>query len=237
MNFKFIENSVIVIPFIYKGYRLEGSEKVRFRCLFRNTEGDFPYTLDMEEDNKGADDADGHYTITLDMGKYDILPGRYAFDLNLVLESGSLVTIKSKSECHIDIVTEAEGHYKPNGELYFGDDYVIAEGNSGLWTYRKWASGIAECWGSVTLGEETAHGLTVDSVWKVSSDQNLAFPQGLFSTKPIVTGVVYAPQAKGLLLRVSGTDKNSAYFRTMGMETDFPNKGTIVDISAKGKWK
>lgn len=26
-------------------------------------------------------------------------------------------------------------------------DFVIEEGTSGIWTYRKWASGIAECWG------------------------------------------------------------------------------------------
>ena len=26
-------------------------------------------------------------------------------------------------------------------------DYVVEQGTSGEWTYRKWASGIAECWG------------------------------------------------------------------------------------------
>lgn len=25
-------------------------------------------------------------------------------------------------------------------------DYVVAQGTSGIWTYRKWNSGIAECW-------------------------------------------------------------------------------------------
>lgn len=25
-------------------------------------------------------------------------------------------------------------------------DYVVAEGTSGNWRYRKWNSGIAECW-------------------------------------------------------------------------------------------
>ena len=27
------------------------------------------------------------------------------------------------------------------------DDYIVEEGTSGIWTYRKWNSGIAECWG------------------------------------------------------------------------------------------
>ena len=191
----------------------------------------------MEEDNKGADDADGHYTITLDMGKYDILPGRYAFDLNLVLESGSLVTIKSKSECHIDIVTEAEGHYKPNGELYFGDDFVIAEGNSGLWTYRKWHSGISECWGSFTLGALTGSLISSGSIWHTSDQQTIAFPAGLFSSVPLIHGEVLQPSAKCVNVRFVRPDRNNVYFRLSGTSTDFPNTGAVVNLSAKGKWK
>ena len=29
-------------------------------------------------------------------------------------------------------------------------DYVVAQGSSGGWAYRKWASGRAECWGSTS---------------------------------------------------------------------------------------
>ena len=29
-------------------------------------------------------------------------------------------------------------------------DYVVAQGTSGIWTYRKWNSGIAECWAKIT---------------------------------------------------------------------------------------
>ena len=29
-------------------------------------------------------------------------------------------------------------------------DYVVAQGISGNWTYRKWNSGIAECWAKIT---------------------------------------------------------------------------------------
>lgn len=30
-------------------------------------------------------------------------------------------------------------------------DYIVEEGTSGFWTYRKWSSGIAECWGKRTV--------------------------------------------------------------------------------------
>lgn len=29
-------------------------------------------------------------------------------------------------------------------------DYVVEQGKSGMWTYRKWNSGIAECWGTLS---------------------------------------------------------------------------------------
>ena len=29
-------------------------------------------------------------------------------------------------------------------------DYVVEQGTSGVWTYRKWASGVAECWAKIT---------------------------------------------------------------------------------------
>ncbi len=150
MNFAFTEKTLIVIPFIYKGYRLEGTERVRFRCLFKNPGGDFPYTLDMEEDNKGSENEDGYYTVTLDMSKYDILPGRYPFDLSLVLESGSLITLKSQSECFVDIIREAEGLYKPNGAIYFGADYYCDVGESEGWDYEKRASGCLELRRNIT---------------------------------------------------------------------------------------
>ena len=37
-------------------------------------------------------------------------------------------------------------------------DYVVEQGTSGIWTYRKWNSGIAECWGR-------EQGLTLSDGW------------------------------------------------------------------------
>ena len=34
-------------------------------------------------------------------------------------------------------------------------DYVVEEGTSGIWTYRKWNNGIAECWGRTEVASNT----------------------------------------------------------------------------------
>ncbi|MGI5965455.1 MAG: DUF859 family phage minor structural protein [Anaerotruncus rubiinfantis] len=44
-------------------------------------------------------------------------------------------------------------------------DYVIQQGTSGIWTYRKWKSGVAECWGQYTFTTtcQTAWGVLYES--------------------------------------------------------------------------
>ena len=38
-------------------------------------------------------------------------------------------------------------------------DYVVEQGESGIWAYRKWASGIAECWHiNIQISTWTANG-------------------------------------------------------------------------------
>lgn len=33
---------------------------------------------------------------------------------------------------------------------------IVESGTSGIWTYRKWSNGIAECWGTYTSGSVSA---------------------------------------------------------------------------------
>lgn len=48
------------------------------------------------------------------------------------------------------------------------EDYIVEQGTDGIWTYRKWSSGIAECWGR-------ADNKTVPSGWS-SSGIDLGLP-------------------------------------------------------------
>ena len=117
-------------------------------------------------------------------------------------------------------------------------DYVVEQGASDIWTYRKWASGIAECWGEVTLGEFTDPDQpTLASIWRLSPQQEVAFPEGLFSATPYATGEVKPPQAICLTLRVSGVSRTQIYYRVQGAEADFPNTGARVTFMVKGRWK
>ena len=233
MNFEISENTVLAVPFIYKGRRLEENERVRFRCMFRNHEGDFPYVLDMEEDNKGESGPDGKFTISLDTSKYGIRPGRYSFDLSLVLESGSIITLMRKSDCQIKITATEDGLEKPNGDIFFGADFIVEEGIKDGWTYRKWNSGVAECWRafeskySTTMTENGNYASAADTI-------KVDFPQNLFSSSPVV---LITPFGGGYPSVVTANIYNTyfAFFvRTEWAVADMP---IWLQIQSLGRWK
>ena len=116
-------------------------------------------------------------------------------------------------------------------------DYIIEQGTSGIWTYRKWNSGIAECWGiySATLsnysgsvgGASGQYGYTTGS---------LAFPANLFIEIPIPTFSAYVgsgfAQTGTLTSAISAT--NCTFY---AVTTASVSQSTRWYIRVIGKWK
>ena len=53
------------------------------------------------------------------------------------------------------------------------DDYIVAQGKCDFWTYRMWASGVAECWGQTSQVT-----FTFPEAW--GSIHNTAYQQNTF---------------------------------------------------------
>lgn len=114
---------------------------------------------------------------------------------------------------------------------------VMEQGTSGIWTYRRWNSGTAECWGSQTFSNiniNTAFGGTFYS----GNFGNISFPSGLFAQTPKVFADVLEGTYGCWLMR--GSDHPSA------TQTGSQNavRGTAVNIPsvtlayyAAGRWK
>ena len=71
------------------------------------------------------------------------------------------------------------------GSVYFrtGGDAVVEVGTDGMWTYEKRASGIAKCWGTLTITVSTW------DAWGGMYEQStgtpgVAYPTGLFAATP-----------------------------------------------------
>ena len=87
-------------------------------------------------------------------------------------------------------------------------DFVISQGTSGIWTYRKWKSGIAECWCRKTITTN------VTNVWGglYTSGRldalDISFPFA-FKSVPVVTANLTANWA-GAILMVPGDCKDAS---------------------------
>lgn len=123
-------------------------------------------------------------------------------------------------------------------------DYIVEQGTSGIWTYRKWASGVAECWG---VGETI--NITSLSEWGSLygtgelSASNISLPF-IFVSAPYVDIGVYGSSYAFFAMKDSGagptrtTTGRVKLYRGADIE-NISNSEVIVNLtySVKGRWK
>ena len=109
-------------------------------------------------------------------------------------------------------------------------DYVIEQGTSGIWTYRKWNSGISECWTTSTLN--TTGTFWADIMGGHGFHVSYNFPSGLFISSPVTSGNGRTGSGGGFVFCSGSPISITAY--VVGNQDD---PQLTVDFFAKGKWK
>jgi hypothetical protein len=122
---------------------------------------------------------------------------------------------------------------KINGQ---NQDYIVEQGTSGIWTYEKWASGKAVCWGGKDVGSvdiSTPWGYLYESSGVYVED----YPTGLFVDIPHCYTEVIAPN-NGLMKEIYG---NLSKVQTPWILLVRPTPMSVADCKiyfyAIGKWK
>ena len=108
-------------------------------------------------------------------------------------------------------------------------DHVVEQGTSDIWTYRKWSSGISECWGKWT-GTLSA-GSAVFGGYQYNTDP-ISYPTSLFIEEPnadisgrigdghCLTGTLYQASASSIkvwaISQVSGSQSCVFFIRAIG---------------------
>ena len=116
-------------------------------------------------------------------------------------------------------------------------DYVVEQGTTGIWTYRKWNSGIAECWGTSEVSN-----LAITTTWgnlKYGTLSAISFPSSFFNAVPNLTiflrstsGRVWATQTTNMSSSTTGT------IYAIAPESYTAGSTTIyVVMTAIGTWK
>lgn len=125
-----------------------------------------------------------------------------------------------------------------NGDIYPQAtkmaDFVVEQGTSGIWTYRKWNSGIAECWGRYS--GSIAVNVAAAAYGGYRSNQiTVPLPSGLFTAAPRVVGTFTSAQGIWLNNMAGTTASNVLFYLSSG--TSYTAATRYVDIHAFGNWQ
>lgn len=113
------------------------------------------------------------------------------------------------------------------------DDAIVEQGTSGIWTYRKWKSGVAECWGiySGSITSRTANAPYNSSVFDIGV---VNYPTDFFADIPNVNVNTRIGSFYNL------TSYANSYQNNVSISITSNATGTqtvYAYIYAKGKWK
>ncbi len=120
-------------------------------------------------------------------------------------------------------------------------DIVIEQGTDGMWIYRKWYSGIAECWGTEDYGDISV--TTAFGDMYRSQDLSQSYPSGLFTERPDYADISISTNNTaliGIIYRGANTvphsKDNTGTFNIL-RPTSATLSAAKLTFKAIGKWK
>lgn len=118
------------------------------------------------------------------------------------------------------------------------DDFVIEQSTDGIWTYRKWNSGIAECWGTKTI-ENVQVNQAWGSLYYMEPSQRSYYPNGLFRDAPTETATMSCDDMWTWMGTATGNHQlATAQYFLMRPDAATTKQYTVrIHYHAKGRWK
>lgn len=179
-----------------------------------------------------------------DIGEYDIksfeIPTE---DVALHLgKGGKNVSVGSYCDYSEDYTFHSEWKAIFDNGIVIGEDrypladFVIEQGTDGIWTYRKWASGIAEC-----RGIYVQNNVDIKTSWGVSLFESTGYvvdlPSGLFVDTPQFDITLVG--SGGVSLEVYSLGSTSQTPRMCAVRPEGTTTVSILNtsITAYGRWK
>lgn len=118
-------------------------------------------------------------------------------------------------------------------------DYIVEQGSSGNWTYRKWSNGDAECWASATVSGMAC--TTTVGNWYRTGNITISNYPFTFTANPNLQMTFETYSGTGGLVWSAGTSSSSPKTKPATVyvirPTSLNSITGFVRYYAKGKWK
>lgn len=113
-------------------------------------------------------------------------------------------------------------------------DYVIEQGTSGIWRYRKWNSGVYECFGTQTASIAVTTSSAGYGGYRSGKLSIPTFPI-TFATTPTVTATVGSGSQGCWVNNVQPTTTGGHYYLSSGASSAATNRN--IQFQVMGRWK
>lgn len=160
------------------------------------------------------------------LGRYNAIDGNG--DYALIIGNGTADDARSNA-----FAVRWDGTICPNDVPM--TDYIIEQGTSGIWTYRKWSSGIAECWGAYTASIAVSTAATAYGGYRSGNISGPDYPSALFVAAPCVTATVSTSQGIWINNLAGSTATKPMFYLSCGVSLSASDR--TVDFHASGRWK
>lgn len=108
---------------------------------------------------------------------------------------------------------------------------VVEQGTSGVWTYRKYADGTAECWGINDIGTFAPSANSAGIYYRIL---DVNFPTDLFIEPPAAFVDIYWDTGVSWASSRAVSETKLQYVACKLNSTSY---SAVVRYCAKGKWK
>lgn len=113
-------------------------------------------------------------------------------------------------------------------------DGVVEQGTSNIWTYRKWDSGIAECWGTYTASIAINTSATSYGGYRSAQISTPTFPFE-FTAVPNITATVSATGGYWVNNVAQSTTTLVKFYLSMGSSAAANDRS--ITFHVVGRWK
>lgn len=120
-------------------------------------------------------------------------------------------------------------------------DLVVEQGTSGIWTYRKWLSGIAECWGKTSqVTVATSAWTSWGSLYEASVTATATnYPTDLFISAPQLFANPFPISGGATMLELASGGTKDVAPRVWATRATKPSNAVVLEAHfyAIGRWK
>lgn len=218
-------------------YTYIGSNAVTIRLQARKTsESSYSVTQTISSSGTSTVSLDNQYPWYILLTITDSFGGSSTFEITIGKGIPLFYFDIVKSSVSMDMFPTHSNAFEVNGDIYINGekigDFVVEEGTDGIWTYRKWNSGIAECWG---IKDGTANHTRTWAGLSICDAVNVSFPTDLFLATPTATMSSIGANSS-VIFNGGATTQNQITFQ-LGRGSNANNIAYAVSIIAKGRWK